>query len=127
MQALQAEWKAIGPVPRGHEKATWDRFRTACDQFFTRRLDDLKQRKEQWGANLAKKEALCASAEAHSSIPRAAQILGLGDELLRRVPADAAGAMSLDALEAAVVRDRAEGYLPAPAPLQVWPPPPPAA
>jgi len=63
IQALQAEWKAIGPVLRGHERATWERFRGACDQFFTRRQADLKQRKEQWASNLARKEALCAEAE----------------------------------------------------------------
>jgi hypothetical protein len=66
IQALQAEWKTIGPVPRGHEKATWERFRGACDRFFTRRQEDLKRRKEDWSANLAKKEALCARAEALS-------------------------------------------------------------
>ena len=27
IQALQAEWKTIGPVARGHEKAIWERFR----------------------------------------------------------------------------------------------------
>ena len=64
IQGLQAEWKAIGPVARGHEKAIWERFRKACDRFFTRRQEDLKRRKEEWSANLAKKEALCASAEA---------------------------------------------------------------
>ena len=64
IQALQAEWKSIGPVMRGHERATWERFRGACDRFFTRRQDDLKQRKEQWAANLARKEALCVRAEA---------------------------------------------------------------
>ena len=64
IQALQAEWKSIGPVMRGHERATWERFRGACDRFFTRRQDDLKHRKEQWTANLARKEALCARAEA---------------------------------------------------------------
>jgi len=64
IQALQAEWKKIGPVSRGHEKAVWERFRAACDKFFTRRQEDLKHRKEEWGANLAKKEALCEQAEA---------------------------------------------------------------
>lgn len=64
IQALQAEWKTIGPVTRGHEKATWERFRAACDRFFTRRQQDLKQRKEAWAANLARKEELCAQAEA---------------------------------------------------------------
>ena len=64
IQALQAEWKTIGPVTRGHEKAIWEQFRGACDRFFTRRQEDLRQRKELWAANLERKEALCANAEA---------------------------------------------------------------
>ena len=63
IKALQAEWKAIGPVTRGREKAVWERFRAACDKFFTRRQDDLKQRKQDWSENLARKEALVAEAE----------------------------------------------------------------
>jgi len=51
-------------VSRGSEKAVWERFRAACDQFFTRRHDDLKKRKDEWSENLARKEALCAQAEA---------------------------------------------------------------
>ena len=58
IKQLQTEWKAIGPVPRGHEKAVWERFRLACDRFFTRRREDLAHRKEEWAANLARKEAL---------------------------------------------------------------------
>lgn len=61
---LQAEWKTIGPVSRGREKAIWDRFRAACDKFFTRRHEDLAERKKVWADNLAKKEALCVRAEA---------------------------------------------------------------
>jgi hypothetical protein len=64
IQALQAEWKAIGPVTRGHEKAIWERFRSACDRFFTRRQEDLKKRKDEWSTNLARKESLCERAEA---------------------------------------------------------------
>ena len=41
IKKLQAEWKTIGPVSRGREKAIWDRFRAACDRFFTRRHEDL--------------------------------------------------------------------------------------
>ena len=63
IQKLQADWKTIGPVTRGHEKAVWERFRAACDRFFTRRQEDLKRRKEQWTTNLARKEALCLNAE----------------------------------------------------------------
>ncbi len=64
LKALQAEWKTIGPAPRREEQAVWERFRTACNSFFTRRQDDLKQRKDQWSENLTKKEALIARAEA---------------------------------------------------------------
>jgi uncharacterized protein DUF349 len=64
IKALQAQWKAIGPVTRGQEKAIWERFRAACDKFFTRRQDDLAKRKVMWAENFAKKEALCVKAEA---------------------------------------------------------------
>ena len=63
MKQLQADWKAIGPVTRGNEKAVWERFRAACDRFFTRRQDDLKQRKQDWSENLKRKEALVAEAK----------------------------------------------------------------
>jgi hypothetical protein len=64
LKALQAEWKTIGPVSRGREKAIWERFRGACDTFFTRRHQDLSERKTSWNENLARKEALCEKAEA---------------------------------------------------------------
>jgi hypothetical protein len=63
MKQLQAEWKAVGPVTRGNEKAVWERFRAACDKFFTRRQEDLKQRKQDWTENLKRKEALVAEAK----------------------------------------------------------------
>ncbi len=63
LKALQAEWKTIGPVSRGREKAVWERFRSACDRFFTRRQEDLNSRKASWAENLARKEALCERAE----------------------------------------------------------------
>ena len=63
IKQLQAEWKTVGPVSRGHERAIWERFRAACDKFFTRRQEDLKQRKHDWTENLRRKEALVAEAE----------------------------------------------------------------
>jgi hypothetical protein len=63
LQRLQAEWKAAGPVHARHSKPIWERFRKPCDQFFTRRKADLDQRKESWGKNLERKQALCARAE----------------------------------------------------------------
>ncbi len=63
LKKLQAEWQSIGPVPRADTRVVWKRFRDACDRFFTRRNEDLAQRKEVWSANQARKEALCARAE----------------------------------------------------------------
>jgi uncharacterized protein DUF349 len=63
LKRLQAEWQAIGPVPRQDTRVTWKRFREACDAFFVRRNADLAQRKETWAANQARKEALCTRAE----------------------------------------------------------------
>jgi hypothetical protein len=64
LKRLQAEWQQSGPAPREAGQALWNRFRTACDRFFTRRKEDLAQRKHLWAENLARKEALCAQAEA---------------------------------------------------------------
>ena len=63
MKKLQAEWQASGPVPRPDTRVVWKRFRDACDKFFSRRNEDLAQRKEVWATNQARKEALCARAE----------------------------------------------------------------
>jgi hypothetical protein len=84
IKALQAQWKEIGPVTRGQEKAIWERFRAACDQFFTRRQDDLAKRKVMWSENFGKKEALClkveALAESSDWEPTASAIRGLQAE-----------------------------------------------
>jgi hypothetical protein len=63
LKRLQAEWQKIGPVPHEQAKVTWDRFRGACDRFFTRRKTDLAQRKQAWADHLKKKEAICARVE----------------------------------------------------------------
>ena len=64
VQALQAEWKTIGPTPRREQKPLWDRFHAACDRFFTARKEDLGKRRDEWAKNLEKKEALIEKAEA---------------------------------------------------------------
>ncbi len=55
IKALQAEWKAIGPVPRKKSDAIWKRFRGACDHFFDRRKDFHDEGR---GENLAQRKAL---------------------------------------------------------------------
>ena len=92
IQKLQAEWKTIGPVTRGHEKAVWERFRAACDRFFTRRQEDLKQRKDDWSANLTRKEALCEQAEALADSTRVGRRRGAAQAAPGRVEDDRAGA-----------------------------------
>ena len=52
------------------------------------------------------------SEEAHSSFTKAVELLGMGRESLRRVPADDAMRIDLEALSAGVQRDRADGLLP---------------
>src|SRR5690606_10202899 len=63
LRALQQQWNAIGPAPREEARKLNARFRQACDQFFTRRKEDLQQRKDMWQANQAAKEALIVEAE----------------------------------------------------------------
>lgn len=62
-QELQKAWEDTGPVPREAARELAQRFRAACNTFFTRRRDDLTAKKKEWNENLARKEALCERAE----------------------------------------------------------------
>jgi hypothetical protein len=64
LQALQAEWKAMGPVPRAQSEALWARFRGACDRFFTRRKEDRARLNADRARGLHAREALVVRAEA---------------------------------------------------------------
>ncbi len=55
---------------------------------------------------------LYCSEHAHSSVDKGALALGFGQKNIVKIPADEKFAMRPDALEAAIVRDRAEGFLP---------------
>ena len=63
IQELQAEWEQTGAVARDAARDLGHRFRTACNQFFSRRREDLTARKKLWAENLARKEAVCDRAE----------------------------------------------------------------
>jgi len=54
-----------------------------------------------------------ASDQVHNCVDKAVDLLGLGWRFLRRVPSDEAYRLRVDALEAAIVRDRAAGLRPA--------------
>ena len=64
LQQLQKEWQELGPVSRDSGRELAQRFRAACSTFFTRRREDLTDRKKVWTDTLAQKEALCERAEA---------------------------------------------------------------
>ena len=83
IKKLQAEWKTIGPAFQ--EKATWERFRAACDRFFTRRKRDLAERRTTWAANLAAKVALCEQVEAIADMP---ELEATAAQLIRKLQAD---------------------------------------
>ncbi|MDR0694774.1 MAG: DUF349 domain-containing protein [Prevotellaceae bacterium] len=56
--SLQKQWKEIGPVTRKQSDATWMRFRTACDDFFSRKQKYFSDIDAQYGENLRRKEAI---------------------------------------------------------------------
>jgi aromatic-L-amino-acid/L-tryptophan decarboxylase len=65
------------------------------------------------GVRAAPPLAVYASAESHIVIRRAADILGLGSDAVREIPADARFRMSVEDLEAAIEEDLADGTTPA--------------
>ena len=62
--ALQKKWKDIGFAPAKQNQKIFERFRAACDAFFSRKGEFFKQAKNDMTANLEKKTALCEQAEA---------------------------------------------------------------
>ena len=62
-EQLQIDWRATGPASRDEGRDLAQRFRTAGNQFFLRRREEVTTRKKMWADNLAKKEALCLRAE----------------------------------------------------------------
>ena len=62
--ALQNKWKTIGYAPQKMNVKIFERFRTACDEFFRKKSEFFKATKERMSENLEKKRALCEKAEA---------------------------------------------------------------
>ena len=62
--ALQKKWKDIGFAPAKQNQKIFERFRAACDVFFSKKGEFFKQAKTDMTANLEKKTALCEQAEA---------------------------------------------------------------
>ena len=78
----------------------------------------MRERALGWQGNAAGLSAqpvlrLYASDQTHSSVDKAARLAGIGQNNLVRVATDAGMSMDPDALEAAIVQDRADGLRPA--------------
>ena len=61
---MQKEWRTIGFAPQKMNVKIFERFRGACDRFFTEKAALFKRLKEEQAQNLAKKTELCEKAEA---------------------------------------------------------------
>ena len=61
--ALQAKWKTIGFAPQKMNTKIFERFRTACDDFFKRKAEHFKTLKGNMSDNLEKKKQMCEKAE----------------------------------------------------------------
>ncbi|MFC2516261.1 MAG: DUF349 domain-containing protein [Prevotella sp.] len=59
---IQAEWKTIGFAPQKMNVKIFERFRTACDVFFSRKADFFKAMKEKYAQNAEKKKELVEKA-----------------------------------------------------------------
>ena len=62
--AWQEEWRALGFAPRKMNHKIFDRYRAACDAFFSAKAEFYKASKNVLNENLDKKKALCEKAEA---------------------------------------------------------------
>ncbi|MBQ6761992.1 MAG: DUF349 domain-containing protein [Bacteroidales bacterium] len=66
IEAIQAEWRKIGFATRKDNQKVYDRFRAACDQFFSRKREYYNEFKDSMNDNMSKKLALIEQAEALS-------------------------------------------------------------
>lgn len=60
---IQAEWKTIGFAPKAMNVKIFERFRTACDQFFTAKNTFFQELKSMYAENIAKKEEIVKKAQ----------------------------------------------------------------
>lgn len=60
---LQEEWKSIGFAPRKENVKIYERFRTACNNFYKQKSLFFKTLKDDFSNNLKQKEALCEQVE----------------------------------------------------------------
>ena len=60
---IQQQWKSIGFAPQKMNVKIFERFRAACDEFFTKKVAHFKEMKQVFAKNAEKKRALVAQAQ----------------------------------------------------------------
>ena len=60
---IQTEWKSVGFAPQKMNVKIFERFRAACDDFFSRKSNYFVEMKKELAANTEKKKALVAQAQ----------------------------------------------------------------
>ena len=63
LKNLQEEWKSIGPVHPKYSQKLWERFRAACDAFFSQRSEHHSEQDKEYTENLNLKTALVEEIE----------------------------------------------------------------
>ena len=64
IETIQADWRKIGFATRKDNQKVYDRFRAACDKFFSRKREYYSEFKDSMNDNMAKKLAIIEQAEA---------------------------------------------------------------
>ena len=90
-KSLQAQWKAIGPVPREKSDDLWKLFRDACDKIFANVQSTRNRRESEWGDRM--KEAMDRKLEQLGEILRS---MDRDQEQLDRLKGQAAANPSAD-------------------------------
>ena len=67
IQDIQEQWRKIGFATRKENQKIYDRFRAACDAFYSHKRDYYNQFKDSMNANLEKKMSIIEKAEALKS------------------------------------------------------------
>ena len=60
---IQQQWKGIGFAPQKMNVKIFERFRAACDEFFTKKAAHFKEMKQRFAENAEKKRTLVAQAQ----------------------------------------------------------------
>ncbi len=67
IEDIQKEWRSIGFASKKENQKIYDRFRAACDKFYTRKREFYSGVKDSMNDNLDKKISICEAAEALKS------------------------------------------------------------